>query len=50
LSDRQQMSFRGRGRQLARKNSDHGVLHRKETYRVWCSSKGEHIQSAMFHQ
>jgi hypothetical protein len=32
------------------KNYNHGVLHRKETYRVRRSSKRQHIQSAIFHQ
>jgi hypothetical protein len=36
LPVRQQMSFRGRGRQLARTNYDHGVLHRKEIDCVRC--------------
>jgi hypothetical protein len=39
LPVRHQISFRGRGRQLAWKKSDHGVLHRKETYHGRCSSK-----------
>jgi hypothetical protein len=49
LSVRQQMYFRGRGRQLARKNYDHGVLHRKETYCVPCSSKRRHMDNSMCH-
>jgi hypothetical protein len=32
------------------KTYDHGVLHHKETYRVRCSSKRQHSQSAIFHQ
>jgi hypothetical protein len=32
------------------KNYDHGVLHRKETDHVRCSSKRWHIRSAVFDQ
>jgi hypothetical protein len=50
LPVRQQILFRGHGRRLGQKHDEHGVLRRKETYRVRCPSKRWHIQSAIFSQ